>query len=473
MKLLLPLNFSVVLFCLTACAGRNSNADIDTSLIDSSRISKNFTPDTFETGKVIPNVVCHTDASQSYALYLPAESKNRALPVVYFFDPHGDGSLPLVKYKPLAEQYHFILAGSNNSKNGNDFPAADKIWENLLTDTKNRLRIDVSQVYVCGFSGGGKVASYLGLNHPEIKSVIAGGAGISLTGNGGNINFTFTALAGTGDMNMTDLVNINNELDKTTARHRIIFFNGIHEWAPENTMNTAFEGLLLDAMFKKIIPVNDSFANSYVAGAKAAVTGLLAEHNYTKAEAACTVAISLLTGVSDQVTWFEEKDKSIREDAAYQHQYSTEQDLFTQEENIKNNYQQHFESGDMAYWQNTIDNVKQKAKSPTPEGAMYQRLQAYLSLAFYSVANQLINNQRNDDARHFVELYKLADPANSEAWYMSAILDARSNDAATANADLLKAVANGFADKNRLDNQAEFIQSGGKIDVQKIEQKIK
>ena len=70
----------------------------------------------------------------------------------------------------------------------------------------------------------------------------------------GNFNFSFTAIAGEGDMNMTDLVAITNGLDKTQTRHRIIFFDGIHEWAPENTMNIAFAGLQLDAMQQKLIP---------------------------------------------------------------------------------------------------------------------------------------------------------------------------------------------------------------------------
>jgi hypothetical protein len=79
-----------------------------------------------------------------------------------------------------------------------------------------------------------------------------------------------------------------------------------------------------------------------------------------------------------------------------------------------------------------------------------------LSLAFYSFSNQLINANQNNDARYTVELYKLADPTNSEAWYFSAILHARNNDAAATEKDLLKAVENSFSDKGRLQQQPEF-----------------
>lgn len=87
---------------------------------------------------------------------------------------------------------------------------------------------------------------------------------------------------------------------------------------------------------------------------------------------------------------------------------------------------------------------------------MYQRLMAYLSLAFYSISNQMITGNDNANARRFVELYKQADPTNSEAWYFSAILDVREGKPHEAEADLLKADGYGFRDKGRLEQQPEF-----------------
>ena len=104
---------------------------------------------------------------------------------------------------------------------------------------------------------------------------------------------------------------------------------------------------------------------------------------------------------------------------------------------------------------------------------MYQRLQAFLSLAFYSISNQMISGNKNSDAAYFVDFYKLTDPSNSEAWYFSAILNARNNNAKATGADLLKAVANGFNDKIRLMRQTEFQQWGMQINLAEIESKMK
>jgi predicted peptidase len=132
-------------------------------------------PDAPVVGKVVDTVTCRADPSQSYALYIPAGGRDKRLPVVYCFDPHGAGALPLNKYKSLADAYGFILAGSNNSKNGNDWTTAENIWRCLSRDVLDRCKVDTNRMYTCGFSGGAKVASYVAMMHPGIKGVIVGG----------------------------------------------------------------------------------------------------------------------------------------------------------------------------------------------------------------------------------------------------------------------------------------------------------
>src|SRR4051794_8340523 len=241
------------LFSSIACANKNSaSTENKNNTTDTTITSTPSVPDSFKAGKVVPFVTCKTNASQSYALYIPSKGNKQTLPAIYFFDPHADGSLPLNKYRALADQYNFILFASNNSKNGNDWSTTENIWNNLFDDTQKRTKINSNRIYTCGFSGGAKVASYIALNHSGIKGVIVSGAGLPDGIPAGNFNFAFTSIAGEGDMNMTDLVALNNELDKTHTRHRIIFFEGKHEWPPENIMNIAFEGVQFDAMREKL-----------------------------------------------------------------------------------------------------------------------------------------------------------------------------------------------------------------------------
>lgn len=463
----------ILLFYASSCSVKNSgNTAKETGDFDTSILVNSPDAETIQTGKVI-KVTCKADAGQSYALYIPAKGNEEILPVIYFFDPHGDGSFPLDKYKALADIYNFILIGSNNSKNGNDWPTAENIWNTLFDDTQKRLKININRIYLCGFSGGAKVATYLALHHSEIKGVIANGAGLPEITQAGNFNFSFTATAGEGDLNMTDLVAIANALEQTQTRHRIIFFDGIHEWAPVNTMNIAFEGLQLDAMHEKIIPINNEFISNYIVNSKENIDEYLKANNYLKAERECTLSINMLNELTNAVDWFKEKSASLKNNPFYQKQWQEKQELLVTEQNLKDEYGRQFQNGDMNYWVKTINDIKLKAKAANAEAAMYQRLQAYLSLAFYSISNQLIKGNQDTDAQYFVNLYKMVDPINSEAWYFSAILDARNNNAKATEDDLLKAVSNGFNDKNRLMQQSEFQKAGLQINLNEIESKMK
>lgn len=467
--------FLLLLLCEISCSNNQPENSDETNIADSTTAitSSTVTKDSFETGKIISNVVCKTDASQSYALYLPSKYTSEKLPVIYFFDPHADGTLPLKNYQSLADVYGFILIGSNNSKNGNDCPTTDNILNDLFTDTKNRLVFNTDRIYVCGFSGGAKVASYAALHHNEIKEVIDGGAGLPDETPAGNFNFTFTGIAGKGDMNMTDLVVLNDELNKTQTRHRIIFFDGKHEWSPAFVMNIAFSGLELDAMKDKLIPKKDSLINAYIQASKKRLDDDTKENDLIKADEECKLSINMLNDLSDESNWFKDKDASVITSAAFKQQVQQQQNLFAIEQNKKAEYQQQFQQGDMNYWTTTINDLHSKAKANTPEGEMYQRLVAYLSLAFYSISNNLINNNQNEAAQYFVTLYKMDDATNSEAWYFSAVLDARNNNAKAAENDLLKAVENGFTDVNRMTQQPEFHTLAGQINFAAIETKMK
>ncbi|SFD05732.1 hypothetical protein SAMN05518672_101260 [Chitinophaga sp. CF118] len=453
----------ILVFYISACANNNSTKTGTTTAVNIS--------DSFGTGKIIDTVICRTDSSQSYALYIPAKGNKEALPVIYFFDAHADGVIPLNKYKSLADTYGYILIGSNNSKNGNDWSTTENIWRHLSEDTQSRLKINSNRIYTCGFSGGAKAAGYVALKYPAIKGVIANGAGLPDGTPAGDFAFSYTAIAGEGDLNLTDIMAFENELNRSRTRHHIILFDGKHEWAPENSMNTAFAGLQFDAMQKGIIPKDDTLINLYIEKSKKRLEAYYKANQFIKAEQECQLSISFLNGLTDKVTWFKEKSVSIIGNSLYLKQQHEQEHLLVTELNIKAGYGEHFQQIDMAYWEKTISELQTKAHIKTAESGMYQRLLAYLSLAFYSYSNQLINRNANNEGRYYVELYKIVDPTNSEAWYFSAILHARENKPKEAENDLLKAVKNGFREKNRLQQQPEF-QTSSQINLSAIESKM-
>ncbi|MBV9963315.1 MAG: hypothetical protein JO072_13810 [Parafilimonas sp.] len=461
---------NLICFSFVACAGKQTSSEEILIQTDTTNIATAVSiPDSFPIQKIIEHVICKTDATQSYALYIPSNNKSNA--VIYFFDPHADGALPLKKYKTLADKYNYILIGSNNSKNGNDWQTTEHIWQSLFNDTQSRLQFDRNKIYTCGFSGGAKVASYIALHDNNIKAVIAGGAGLPDETQPGNFSFSFTAIAGKGDMNMTDLVAINNALDNTQTKHRIIFFNGKHEWSPINIMDIAFAGLEFDAMRNNAIQKTGLMINAFINNSKKRIDAAIKGNDYIQASNECILSINMLNGIAD-ASWFKQKDDEIKKEPAYKNQLQQQQQLFLTEQNKKEEYNAQFQQGDMKYWTATINDLKIKSKALTPEASMYQRLLAYLSLAFYSISNQFINNNQNKEAAYFVTLYKMADSTNSEAWYFSAILDARNNNASAAKDDLIKAAEKGFNDTTRMLQQPEFQNLQPTINFSDVEEKM-
>jgi len=420
-------------------------------------------------GKMMDTVVCKSDPSQSYALYIPAVGNKNALPVVYFFDSHAAGALPLRKYRSLADTYGFILIGSNNSKNGNDWAATENIWRHLSDDTRSRLKINLNRIYTCGFSGGAKVAGYIALKYPGVKGVIANGAGLPDETAPADFPFSFTAIAGEGDMNLTDLVAFNAGLDNTRTRHRLIRFDGKHEWAPESTMNMAFAGLQFDAMRTALIPKDNTFISQYIAKSNARLEAYSQSGQWIKAGQECGLSINFLDGLTDEVSRFKRNAASLATNPLYRRQLQAQDALLVTEQNTKAGYAQHFQQDDPGYWMKTIKDLQAKAGVRSTESQMYQRLLAYLSLVFYSFSNHLINSNENIEATHFVDLYKMVDPTNSEAWYFSAILHARSGQAQATENDLLRAAVTGFKDKDRMLRQPEFKNLPHPINFSRIE----
>jgi len=376
--------------------------------------------------------------------------------VIFLFDPHGAGSLPLQKYKALADAYGFILVGSNNSKNGNDWSTTEHIWQCLWADLPHRLSINKNRVYTVGFSGGAKVASYIALHHTGIQGVVVTGAALPDETPDSDFPFSITILAGEGDLNLTDLVATNAALNATHTRHSIVFFNGKHEWAPVSAMRIAFTGLQLDAMRKHLLVLQQPFIDQYIAESKRIVESSIQANQLYKAMQQCTCAASLLDGLPGNGNLFKQQCVAIASNTLYKKQWQAEQQLLYIEQQTKEEYQQHFQQENKPYWVATIDHLKASATGNTDEAHKNQRLLAYLSLAFYSISNQLISTYQNSMARYFTDLYILADPSNSEAWYFSAILRARAQDTAGAEHDLLQAVSHGFMDIPRMRHQSEF-----------------
>ncbi|HXG92300.1 MAG TPA: hypothetical protein VNN73_08015 [Blastocatellia bacterium] len=201
-------------------------------------------------GKIIEKVICRSDASQSYALYLPsAYSPAKKWPLIMAFDPAARGRVPVERFKEAAEKYGYIIIGSNNSRNGprNEATAALRAMWN---DATTRYSIDEKRIYAAGFSGGARVACGVGYAlKGQVAGVIACGAGFPQEiAPSESTPFVFFGTIGTDDFNYPELKELDRKLGAAGMPHRIEEFDGGHDWASSELCVMAIEWMELQAM---------------------------------------------------------------------------------------------------------------------------------------------------------------------------------------------------------------------------------
>ena len=199
----------------------------------------------FPKGTIIDEVKCAADASQTYALYLPSNySPDRAWSVIFAFDPRARGRAPLEAYQPAAEKYGYIVAGSNNSKNG-PWAVSLAAAQAMLADVGSRFSIDPKRLYATGLSGGARVSMALALSAGKFAGVIASSAGFPDSRRRTSLEFVVVATAGTGDFNYLEMRRMDHVL---TSPHRLLIFDGGHAWPPSDVAMQAVEWLEIQAM---------------------------------------------------------------------------------------------------------------------------------------------------------------------------------------------------------------------------------
>jgi dienelactone hydrolase len=202
-------------------------------------------------GSVVPSVPCLHEPSQSYALYLPSNySPDRRWPIIYAFDPFARGRVPVELYKQAAEKYGYIVAGSNNAKNGPgslEMTAAQAVWE----DTHRRFAIDKDRVYTTGLSGGARFATSFALYcyTCSVAGVIAHGATYPVKEAApANDHFLYYVAIGDQDFNFPEVAELRAKKEAQGAAFKVKVYPGPHQWAPPDVVEDAVAWLELKAM---------------------------------------------------------------------------------------------------------------------------------------------------------------------------------------------------------------------------------
>ncbi len=423
-----------------------------------------------EKGKVITEIKCAADTTVSYALFLPYNYDNAsAWPVIIAFDPHAAGHLPVELFAAEAGKCGFVVAGSNNSKNGMDFNQVTEIYKKMLSDLVSRFNIDTGCIYTLGFSGGGRIAGSLAMTERGISGVVSCGAGLQATGQPPVQPFSFLGVAGNGDFNWTELAIIDPQLEQAGFVHHFLDFSGKHEWPPSEILTQIMDWIQFDAMRKGKIPINRNAINRFIdQNDSIANLPYVAENPYEQWKVYVKMK-HYLQGLTD-VSALEGMLVRLEKDPVLKQKQQEIQEQIKLEQNRREHYASMLPAPDPEFWK--TESIKLRTLSQNMQennnAQVYSRLLGFLSLSSYMYCNNALKQNNLESAGKYVEIYGQVDPGNPEHQYLAAIIAARKQNKHAVIKALTSALELGFKDKARLMADPEFADYHGKSEFEAI-----
>jgi pimeloyl-ACP methyl ester carboxylesterase len=199
-------------------------------------------------GRLVEHINCPSDPTQTYSIYLPSTYvTTRQWPLLLVFDPGGRGARAAEVFREAAERFGWIVAASENSRNGPWEPtlrAVNALWPALL----GAYAVDPRRVYTAGHSGGATVAWMIARQTGQIAGVITSGQPNPVGDPGKTAAFAWFGAAGQTDFNFIEVKGIDARLARSGTAHRVEFFDGGHQWPPTDLTLRAFGWMELVAM---------------------------------------------------------------------------------------------------------------------------------------------------------------------------------------------------------------------------------
>jgi hypothetical protein len=443
--------FSLLL--LISCGNREVKKEESTPIT-----SESVAPQKFAAGSLTNHIPCIDDANISFALYMPTSYKEgEKLPLLILFDPHGDPLFPINMYKSLADKHHFMLMGSNDSKNGNAKELTAHIIQLMAKSAYALLPVDSNRVYSGGFSGGGRIAALLAISPSGIQGLVTCGAGFPIYEWNQSTPSVVCAIANDGDMNLPEITNLKSN-DPVKAGRLLTFRNkGKHEWPKAEVFEEVFLAFNAFASRDQILTLNSeekkALNNDYMNIDKSKVydsNPIYKAYFYER-------WIKAMDGVAN-VDDIKKKYVALKSSAALQSAMKTEQQLIKEETDIKENYYKAMGSRDTAWWMNEMTKLSRSISSSNDElkKSQLERIRGGLSLMCYMNLDKTLKAGARDSYIYLSALYRFIDPENSEAWILASQVAAKENKKEDCLNYFNQAIKTGFKEGSRILNTPDF-----------------
>ncbi len=404
-------------------------------------------------------------------LYLPkGYTPDKTYPVIFFFDAHARGWLPIKKYHRLADSLKYILAASNDSQNGQSTAKRNEIIYAFMADVEHRFQVDSQRIYTAGFSGGARIAAGIGLFNKSVAGIIGCAAGNPQTLKTGRTDLTMIEVVGNKDFNYLEMNLLEQKLESVHQPHQLLIFDGKHDWPPEKVMQQAFLFLETDAMRRKLIASNNSLIKQLqtrLNNERKAINPAKNPFERFESDKKIVAYLDRLLPVEP----YRNEMKKLSSLPLFQKEKASHQQLFHLEERSQQILASALGSKSTTWWKKEIAQLYKGEKTAKNDEAklMNRRLLNYLSLMSYLYADANLKQGNPGGATKFLMIYQKVDPANPEVYFLQAKQKAMLGASSKEILNLLKkSVQMGFDAPGRVKNLAKAAAISNTADFQKI-----
>jgi predicted esterase len=401
-------------------------------------------------GRVLEHVACVADPKQTYALYIPTTfDPSRKWPVLFCFDPGARGKVPVERFQAAAEKFGWLVAGSNNSRNG-PWDANATAINAMVTDLDRHLPLDRKQFYAAGLSGGARVACQLGMTG-MLQGVIGCSAAFAGSETPAKVPYAFFGTAGVTDFNYRELRRVDRELEERRLVHRVMFFEGGHEWLPPALAMDALAWFQLHAMRIGARAKDAAWVQEQFEGRRALVPAgpVLDQQRALKSLAADFKGLVDTAGV-------EKKASELAASREVRDALKAERAAERAEQTVSDNLLAAVSEGYVASVRKTVVELQAKARGTGPDRIMATRVLQGVASTCSEAAREALRNSDYAEASSFLEMAALLRPERPQTHYDLARARAALGDRKRAIAALQQAVAAGFNDANRVRDEKAF-----------------
>lgn len=417
--------------------------------------------DEIKMGEVLDPIICMDSASYTYALYLPTNyNDSLKWPVIFILEPVARGALATNVFKMAAEKYGYIIASSNDSRNG-PFLRNYDIVEIFTNDVYSRFNIDETRIYFSGFSGGSRGALSIAVLNSSVAGVIGCGAALSTNSSlhpNKSHDMVYMGLVGNKDMNYLEMLDMEEYMTSIGLPNSLLIFKDGHRWPPAETILEAIEWIELEAMKKGLQPNDSMFIEMLYQKQKQLTITLLDSGELVNAMHRYKNRIRTFESVKD-ISEIEQNMNLLEQSKSYKKALKSSEKAVKLENDYRSGYRMHamqlvllnpVPDSLHQWWSLSIKKLRKlELKESISTQLMAARLINMISAMSIEWSQDQINKEKYYSARELIKIGVELNPDSFYYYFKLAIIEVLNKNNDGAFLALEKAIENGL-DKNWL-----------------------